>query len=163
MSTLSDAVVLFGATGDLARKKLFPALHQMVVDGSLADGVPVIGVSSSEWSDEELRARIRESVAEQVEQPGPHDRALLPAPQRGLEQHPGLEDLADVAPDSGEGRWTVQTAVDTGVPVPAIAASLWARFESQTEQSLTMKAVAALREQFGGHAVVVHHPQEDPS
>jgi len=88
---------------------------------------------------------------------------LLDLLVRGLEQHPGLEDIADVAPDSGEGRWTVQTAVDTGVPVPAIAASLWARFESQTEQSLTMKAVAALREQFGGHAVVVHHPQEDPS
>jgi len=70
----SDAVVLFGATGDLARKKLFPALHQMVVDGSLGDDVPVIGVSSSEWSDEELRERIRESVAEQVEDP---DEAAL--------------------------------------------------------------------------------------
>jgi len=88
---------------------------------------------------------------------------LLDLLVRGLEAHPGLEDLADVAPDSGEGRWTVQTAVDTGVPVPAIAASLFARFESQTEQSLTMKAVAALREQFGGHAVVVHHPQEGTS
>jgi 6-phosphogluconate dehydrogenase len=85
---------------------------------------------------------------------------LLDLLVRGLEAHPGLEDLADVAPDSGEGRWTVQTAVDTGVPVPAIAASLFARFESQHEHSLTMKAVAALREQFGGHAVVVHHPQE---
>ena len=85
---------------------------------------------------------------------------LLDLLVRGLEAHPGLEDLADVAPDSGEGRWTVQTAVDTGVPVPAIAASLFARFESQHEQSLAMKAVAALREQFGGHAVVVHHPQE---
>jgi len=78
----------------------------------------------------------------------------------GLDAHPDLEDLADVAPDSGEGRWTVQTAVDTGVPIPAIAASLWARFESQHEHSLAMKAVAALREQFGGHAVVVQHPQE---
>ena len=59
-----DAVVLFGATGDLARKKLFPALHQMVVDGTLADGVPVVGVSSSEWSDDELRERITEAVRE---------------------------------------------------------------------------------------------------
>ncbi|MFP5321447.1 MAG: phosphogluconate dehydrogenase (NAD(+)-dependent, decarboxylating) [Acidimicrobiia bacterium] len=85
---------------------------------------------------------------------------LLDLLVRGLDAHPGLEDLADVAPDSGEGRWTVQTAVDTGVPVPAIAAALFARFESQHEQSLAMKAVAALREQFGGHAVVKHHPQE---
>jgi len=64
----SDAIVLFGATGDLARKKLFPALYQMVVDGSLGE-VPVIGVSSSDWDDERLRERIRESVAEQVDQP----------------------------------------------------------------------------------------------
>lgn len=63
----SDAVVLFGATGDLAKKKLFPALYQMIVDGSLADGVPVIGVSSSDWSDDDLRERIAESVADQVD------------------------------------------------------------------------------------------------
>ena len=62
-----DAVVLFGATGDLARKKLFPALHQMVVDGTLPDGVPVVGVSSSDWSDDDLRERIRESVHERSE------------------------------------------------------------------------------------------------
>ena len=60
----SDAIVLFGATGDLSRKKLFPALHQMVVDGTLADDVPVVGVSSSDWSDEELRERIRTAVLE---------------------------------------------------------------------------------------------------
>ncbi len=80
---------------------------------------------------------------------------LLDLLVRGLEAHPGFADLDDVAPDSGEGRWTVQTAVDTGVPVPTIAAALFARFESQHDQSLAMKAVAALREQFGGHAVVV--------
>ena len=57
-----DAIVLFGATGDLARKKLFPALHQMVVDGTLPDGVPVVGVSSSDWSDDDLRERIEEAV-----------------------------------------------------------------------------------------------------
>ena len=64
---ICDAVVLFGATGDLARKKLFPALHQMVVDGTLADDVPVVGVSSSDWSDDQLRERIRESVEERAD------------------------------------------------------------------------------------------------
>jgi len=78
----------------------------------------------------------------------------------GLDAHPDLAEVADVAPDSGEGRWTVHTALDTGVPIPAIAAALFARFESQHESSLAMKAVAALREQFGGHAVVIQHPQE---
>jgi glucose-6-phosphate 1-dehydrogenase len=63
-AAVSDAVVLFGATGDLARKKLFPALYQMVIDGTLADGVPVVGVSSSDWSDEQLRERVRESVGD---------------------------------------------------------------------------------------------------
>ncbi len=63
----SDAVVLFGATGDLAKKKLYPALYQMIVDGSLADGVPVIGVSSSDWSDDDLRERIAESVEDRVD------------------------------------------------------------------------------------------------
>ena len=60
----SNAIVLFGATGDLARKKLFPALYQMVIDGALAPDFPVIGIASSAWSDDDLRARIRESVAE---------------------------------------------------------------------------------------------------
>ena len=65
--TVSDAVVLFGATGDLARKKLFPALYQMVVDGTIGQGVPVVGVSSSDWSDDQLRDRIREAVTESAE------------------------------------------------------------------------------------------------
>lgn len=67
----NDALVLFGATGDLARKKLFPALYQMVVDGTLSGGVPVVGVSSSDWSDEDLRDRVRESVFERVDDPDP--------------------------------------------------------------------------------------------
>ena len=78
-----------------------------------------------------------------------------------LEDHPGLADLDDVAADSGEGRWTVDAAVATGVAVPTIAAALFARFESQVDQSLAMKAVAGLREQFGGHAVVPAAGEDD--
>src|SRR5690606_41617307 len=55
--------------------------------------------------------------------------------------------------DSGEGRWTVQEAIDLAVPAPVISASLFARFDSRQEESPAMKAVAPLREQFGGHAV----------
>lgn len=79
---------------------------------------------------------------------------LLDLLVRALDDHPAFADLDDIAKDSGEGRWTVEAAVDAGVPVPAIAAALFARFESQHDESLAMKAVAALREQFGGHAVV---------
>jgi 6-phosphogluconate dehydrogenase len=73
---------------------------------------------------------------------------------RALEARPGLEGLAPVAQDSGEGRWTVQEAVERGVPVPVISAALFARFTSQDHDSVAMKAIAALREQFGGHAVL---------
>ena len=56
----ADALIVFGATGDLARKKIFPALHAMSRCGALR--VPVIGVASSKWNVEQLRARVRESV-----------------------------------------------------------------------------------------------------
>ena len=56
----SDALVLFGATGDLARKKVFPAVYEMELDNNC--GVPVIGVASSEWSDDDLRQRAKESI-----------------------------------------------------------------------------------------------------
>lgn len=65
-----------------------------------------------------------------------------------------LDKIEGVAADSGEGRWTVNAAVDLGVPVPTIAASLFARFESQDKDNPAMKMVAAMRNQFGGHAVV---------
>ena len=60
-STETDALVLFGATGDLAHKKLLPAIYRLEKRGSL--GIPVVGVASSDWSDDDLRERLRESVA----------------------------------------------------------------------------------------------------
>ena len=65
-------------------------------------------------------------------------------------------DLASIAPfveDSGEGRWTVETAIDERVPLPTIALSLFARFASRQDESFAAKVNAALRAQFGGHAV----------
>lgn len=70
-----------------------------------------------------------------------------------LSASPGLEGIKGHADDSGMGRWTVQDAVDMGVPVPAISASLFARFASRQEESPAMQMVAALRNQFGGHLV----------
>lgn len=55
--------------------------------------------------------------------------------------------------DSGEGRWTVEAAVEHAVPLPVITAALYARFASRQEDSPAMKMVSALRQQFGGHAV----------
>ena len=65
-----------------------------------------------------------------------------------------LDKIRGWAEDSGEGRWTVEAAIDNAVPMPAISASLFARFVSRQEDSPAMKAVAAMRNGFGGHAVV---------
>jgi 6-phosphogluconate dehydrogenase len=72
---------------------------------------------------------------------------------KALNEDPGMEKIRGVVQDSGEGRWTVQAAIDHAVPVPVISAALFARFSSRQEDSPAMKVVAALRNQFGGHAV----------
>jgi 6-phosphogluconate dehydrogenase len=72
---------------------------------------------------------------------------------KALNEDPGLENIRGVAQDSGEGRWTVQAAIDHAVPMPVISAALFARFASRQDDSPAMKVVAALRNQFGGHAV----------
>jgi 6-phosphogluconate dehydrogenase len=72
---------------------------------------------------------------------------------KALKEDPELADITGYTDDSGEGRWTVEEAIRLRVPVPGIAASLFARFLSRQDDSPTMKAVAALRNQFGGHAV----------
>jgi len=75
-----------------------------------------------------------------------------------LEDDAHLDKIAGYAADSGEGRWTVEAGIDHGVAMPAIAASLFARFVSQQDDSPAMKAVAAMRNQFGGHAVKTETP-----
>ncbi|MGH3320138.1 MAG: phosphogluconate dehydrogenase (NAD(+)-dependent, decarboxylating) [Streptosporangiaceae bacterium] len=78
---------------------------------------------------------------------------LLDLLVRALDEDPRLAGLRGYAADSGEGRWTVQAAVDHAVPMPVISAALFARFASRQDDSPAMKVVAALRQQFGGHAV----------
>lgn len=70
-----------------------------------------------------------------------------------LQERPGLEGVSEYTTDSGEGRWTVEEAIENAVPMPVISAALFARFASRQENSPAMQAVAALRGQFGGHAV----------
>jgi 6-phosphogluconate dehydrogenase len=73
---------------------------------------------------------------------------------KALEEDPGLSKIAGFASDSGEARWTVDEAIRLAVPIPAITAALFARFSSRQDDSPAMRAVAALRNQFGGHATV---------
>jgi 6-phosphogluconate dehydrogenase len=89
---------------------------------------------------------------------------LLDLLVRALEARPDFDGIAGVAQDSGEGRWTVQEAIERGVATPVITAALYARFVSQQDESLAMKAIAALREQFGGHGVLPEvAPGEGPA
>jgi len=78
---------------------------------------------------------------------------LLDLLVNALKQDPHLADLEGYVDDSGEGRWTIEEAIQHAVPLPVISAALFARFASRQDESPAMKAVAALRNQFGGHAV----------
>ena len=78
---------------------------------------------------------------------------LLELLEGALKEDPEMEDLEAFVQDSGEGRWTVQAAVELGIPVPVITQSLFSRFQSRDPDSFGFKLLAALRNQFGGHAV----------
>ncbi|HEV8355192.1 MAG TPA: decarboxylating 6-phosphogluconate dehydrogenase [Gemmatimonadales bacterium] len=73
--------------------------------------------------------------------------------ERAFAKDPALAELRGFVEDSGEGRWTVQEAIDLDVPAPAIALALFARFRSRQDESFGAKVIAALRNEFGGHAV----------
>jgi 6-phosphogluconate dehydrogenase len=70
-----------------------------------------------------------------------------------LDDQPDLKGIRGYADDSGEGRWTVEAGIEHAVATPAITAALYARFVSRQDDSPAMKAVAAMRNQFGGHAL----------
>ncbi|MFC7618426.1 phosphogluconate dehydrogenase (NAD(+)-dependent, decarboxylating) [Actinokineospora soli] len=78
---------------------------------------------------------------------------LLDLLVKALDEDPGLSQITGYVEDSGEGRWTVEEAINHSVPAPVISAALFARFASRQADSPAMQAVAALRNQFGGHAV----------
>jgi 6-phosphogluconate dehydrogenase len=70
-----------------------------------------------------------------------------------LKEDQSLSGIADYVPDSGEGRWTVFEAIDLDIPAPVITLSLLMRLASRQEESYSAKMLAAMRNQFGGHAV----------
>lgn len=78
---------------------------------------------------------------------------LLDLLVKATQEDPDLSQIRGYAQDSGEGRWTVEAAIENAVPLPVITAALYARFASRQDESPAMKVVAALRNQFGGHAV----------
>lgn len=83
---------------------------------------------------------------------------LLDLLTEAIREDEHLDQLRGYAEDSGEGRWTVEAAIENAVPMHVIAASLFARFTSRQDDSPAMKAIAAMRNQFGGHAVQTEPP-----
>ena len=78
---------------------------------------------------------------------------LLELAELAFAEDPKLDKIKDYVQDSGEGRWTIQSAIDFDVPAPVITLSLFARLRSRQDESFGNKVLAALRNQFGGHAV----------
>jgi 6-phosphogluconate dehydrogenase len=87
---------------------------------------------------------------------------LLELLHDALVDHPGLEDIRGYVDDSGEGRWTLDAAMDENVPAPITALALFSRFASRQDESFSAKVIAALRNEFGGHAVKTEGPAEEP-
>jgi 6-phosphogluconate dehydrogenase len=85
---------------------------------------------------------------------------LLELAEIAFREDPGLKDVRGYVDDSGEGRWTVQAAIDENVPAPVITMALISRFVSRQPESFSAKVIAALRNQFGGHAI---HPEPEPA
>jgi len=78
---------------------------------------------------------------------------LLELAADAFRKDPGLERITGYVEDTGEGRWTVEQAIQHSVPLPVISASLFARFRSRQQDTFSGKVLAALRNEFGGHAV----------
>jgi 6-phosphogluconate dehydrogenase len=78
---------------------------------------------------------------------------LLELAADAFRKDPGLENITGYVEDTGEGRWTVEQAIQHSVPMPVIAASLFTRFRSRQQDTFGGKVLAALRNEFGGHAV----------
>jgi 6-phosphogluconate dehydrogenase len=78
---------------------------------------------------------------------------LLDLTARALAEDPDLSTLKGYVDDSGEGRWTINEAIERAVPLPVITASVFTRFRSRADNPFAERLLAALRNQFGGHAV----------
>jgi len=83
---------------------------------------------------------------------------LLELLASALKKDPHLSSIKGYVEDSGEGRWTVQQAINSAVPTPVIACSLFQRFRSRQTDSFADKILAALRQEFGGHRVIKNKP-----
>jgi 6-phosphogluconate dehydrogenase len=120
---------------------------------AFAEGFDILRGAAGEGVAEEIRYRIDlAEVAEVWRRGSVVSSWLLDLAAAALAQDPGLAGFTGRVPDSGEGRWTVQAAVEEAVPATVISAALFARFRSRQDHGFGEKLLSAMRRQFGGHA-----------
>ncbi len=120
---------------------------------SFAEGFDILRGAGAEDVPEEVRYRLDlAQVAEVWRRGSVVSSWLLDLAAAALAQDPALEGFTGRVPDSGEGRWTIQAALEEAVPAPVISAAIYARFRSRRDHGFGEKLLSALRRQFGGHA-----------
>jgi 6-phosphogluconate dehydrogenase len=120
---------------------------------SFAEGFDILRGAAAQGVPEEVRYRLDlAQVAEVWRRGSVVSSWLLDLAAAALAQDPALEGFTGRVPDSGEGRWTVQAALEEAVPAPVISAAIYARFRSRRDHGFGEKLLSALRRQFGGHA-----------
>jgi 6-phosphogluconate dehydrogenase len=120
---------------------------------AFAEGFDVLRGAAGPDVPEELRYRLDlAEVAEVWRRGSVVSSWLLDLAAAALAEDPALAAFAGRVPDSGEGRWTVQAAVEEGVPAVVLSAALYARFRSRQDHTFGEKLLSAMRRQFGGHA-----------
>jgi 6-phosphogluconate dehydrogenase len=120
---------------------------------AIAEGLDILKHAASPRLPEELRLAIDVADTAEVWRRGSVITSwLLDLTAAALAEDPTLEGFGGRVSDSGEGRWTVQAAVDEGVPVHVLSAALFDRFESRDEADFANRLLSAMRKQFGGHA-----------
>jgi 6-phosphogluconate dehydrogenase len=120
---------------------------------AFAEGFDILRGAAGDEVPEELRYRLDlADVAEVWRRGSVVSSWLLDLAAAALAEDPGLAGFAGRVPDSGEGRWTVQAAVEEGVPAAVISTALYARFRSRLDHTFGERLLSAMRRQFGGHA-----------
>jgi 6-phosphogluconate dehydrogenase len=140
-----DGVAYFGKAGAGHFAKMVHNGIEYALMQSYAEGFELLAASEFDYDLHKL--------AHTWNQGGVVRSWLLELAERALSKNPKLDGLKPWVDDSGMGRWTVNEGVAHAVPVPTIAASLFARFASRNENSFALRLLSALRNEFGGHAV----------
>ncbi|MDI3309088.1 MAG: decarboxylating 6-phosphogluconate dehydrogenase [Acetobacteraceae bacterium] len=119
---------------------------------AFAEGLDILAHADSEALPEELRLSLNlPDITEAWRRGSVIASWLLDLTAQALAQDPGLEGFSGHVSDSGEGRWTVQAAVESAVPAPVLSAALYARFASRDRDKFAARVLSAMRKGFGGH------------